>query len=429
MTNKDLTLFEELFKDSPEIKYPKQGEVISWTIIKIEKKNILVNVNNQFTGLVVSKEVGNTIDLSELKAGQSIDIMVLGDSIERGLLILSLKRANQIKNLSNLARYNEKSEIITVKPTEANKWGLLVDIDWLKGFIPVSQLTPIHYPRVEWAEPQKILDHLNWLVGQPFKVRVINVDENGKKIIFSEKAAIEENRTKALSALKEWAIVEWVVSGILSYGLFVTFDGLEWLVHVSEIDWGHVTDPSKFAKVWMTVKVKVIGLESEKISLSIKRLKDNPWDVLAKKYKLNDSITAPISRISKFGAFMDLEWGIQGLIHLSEISHGVVKDIREHVKVGEEVTAKIINFEPNKKRIGLSLKALQEAPKWEAKKAPAKKAPTKAPTKTEEDKIDAEVAETKKAPAKKAPAKKAAPKAKKEAPAKKAPAAKKEETK
>jgi len=358
----DLTLFEELFAASPEIKYPKQGEVISGTIIKIEKKNILVNVNNQFTWLVVAKEVGNTIDLNDLQDGQWIEIMVLGDSVERGLLILSLKRANQIKNLSNLTKYNESSEIITVRPTEANKWGLLVDIDGLKGFIPVSQLTPLHYPRVEGADPEKILAHLGALVGQPFKVRVINVDEAGKKIIFSEKAAIEENRGEALKNLKEGDIVEGTISGILSYGLFVTFDGLEGLVHVSEIDWGHVTDPSKFAKVWMKVKVKVIGLDSEKISLSIKRLKENPWDVLAKKFKLNDSITAPISRISKFGAFMDLEGWIQGLIHLSEISHGVVKDIRDHIKVGEEVTAKIINFEPEKKRIGLSLKALQETP-------------------------------------------------------------------
>lgn len=389
MTNKDLALFEELFNESPEIKYPKQGEVISGTIIKIEKKNILVNVNNQFTGLVVSKEVGNTIDLSDLKPGQNIDVMVLGDSIERGLLILSLKRANQIKNLTNLTKYNESSEIITVKPTEANKWGLLVDIDGLKGFIPVSQLTPLHYPRVEGADPEKILEHLNGLVGEPFKVRVINVDENGKKIIFSEKAAIEEDRSKALKTLKEGDIVEWTVSGILSYGLFVTFAGLEGLVHVSEIDWGHVTDPSKFAKVWMTVKVKVIGLDSEKISLSIKRLKENPWDVLAKKYKLNDSITAPISRISKFGAFMDLEGWIQGLIHLSEISHWVVKDIRDYIKVGEEVTAKIINFEPNKKRIGLSLKALQKAPK-EAQKTETKKETS------EEEKIDAEVSKDKK---------------------------------
>jgi len=226
------------------------------------------------------------------------------------------------------------------------------------------------------------------LVGLDFKVRVINVDEAGKKIIFSEKAAIQEMRGKALEKLKEGDIVEGIVSGILSYGLFVTFDGLEGLVHVSEIDWGHVTDPSKFAKVGMKVKVKVIGLDSDKISLSIKRLKENPWDVLSKKCKLSDIVEAPISRISQFGAFMDLDGGIQGLIHLSEISHGVVNDIRDFVKVGEIVQAKIINFEPKKKRIGLSLKALQEAPKDAKKKAPKKAtekkaAPKKATEKTE----------------------------------------------
>ena len=386
--DKDLALFEELFKASPEIKYPKIGEVITWTVEKVEKWNVLVNVNNQFSGLVVKKEVGNTIDSAELEKGQVIDIMVLGDSIEKGLLILSLKRASQIKNLSNLAKYNETEEIISVKPTEANKWGLLVDIDGLKGFIPVSQLTPVHYPRVEGADPEKILAHLEALVGLDFKVRVINVDEAGKKIIFSEKAAIQEMRGKALEKLKEGDIVEGIVSGILSYGLFVTFDGLEGLVHVSEIDWGHVTDPSKFAKVGMKVKVKVIGLDSDKISLSIKRLKENPWDVLSKKCKLSDIVEAPISRISQFGAFMDLDGGIQGLIHLSEISHGVVNDIRDFVKVGEIVQAKIINFEPKKKRIGLSLKALQEAPKDAKKKAPKKAtekkaAPKKATEKTE----------------------------------------------
>ncbi len=388
--DKDLALFEELFKDSPEIKYPKDGEVISWTIIKIEKKNIVVNVNNQFTWLVVNKELGNTVDLNELESWQVIDVMVLWDSIERWLLILSLKKANQIKSLTNLWKYFKSEKIITVKPIEANKWGLLVDIDWLKGFIPVSQLTPIHYPRVEWADPAKILEHLNSLIWQPFKVRVINVDEWGKKIIFSEKAAIQEERGKALEKLKEWDIVEWVVSWILSYGLFVTFNGLEWLVHVSEIDWGHVSDPSKFAKVWMKVKVKVIGLDTEKISLSIKRLKENPWDVLSRKCKLNDVIKAPISRIAKFWVFMDLQWWIQWLIHLSEISHWVVKDIRDFVKVWEEVSAKIINFEPKKKRIGLSLKALQKAPKWDVVEN-TKKIIEKSKV-SEEDKIDAEVA-------------------------------------
>ncbi len=405
-TKADMTLFQELFEKSPEIQYPKDGDVITGTIEKIEKKNILVNVNNQFTGLVISKELGNSVDFDALAPGQAIDVMVLGDSVERGLLILSLKRANQIKSLNTLNSNFETGEVMTVRPTEANKGGLLVDIDGLKGFIPVSQLTPLHYPRVEGADPEKILEHLESLLAVDFQVRVINVDDGGKKIIFSEKAAMEEQRTKALETLKEGDIVEWVVSGILSYGLFVTFDGLEGLVHVSEIDWGHVNNPGKFAKVGMKVKVKVIGLDSEKISLSIKQLKDNPWDVLSKKVKTGDTIKAPISRISQFGAFMDLDGGIQGLIHLSEISHGVVKDIRDHVKVGEEVEAKIINFEPNKKRIGLSLKALTPAP--EGTKEDTK--PVKKEGPSEEDKIDAEVAEkkpaAKKAPAKKAPAKK-----------------------
>lgn len=362
MANKDLALFEELFGASPEIKYPREGEVVNGTVVKIEKKNILVNVNNQFSGLVISKEIGNTVDINSIKSGDNVDVMVLGDSVERGLLILSLKRANQIKSLTNLSKYRNSEEVITVRPTEANKGWLLVDIDGLKWFIPVSQLTPLNYPRVEGADPAKILEHLQGLVGKDFKVKVINVDEAGKKIIFSEKAAISENRDKALGNLKVGDVVEGTVSGILTYGLFITFDGLEGLVHVSEIDWGHVNNPSKFAKVGQKIKVKVIGLDNDKISLSVKRLQENPWDVLARKYKVSDTVKAPISRISQFGAFMELDGGIQGLIHLSEISHGVVKDIRDFVKVGEEVEAKIINFEPKEKRIGLSLKALVEAP-------------------------------------------------------------------
>ena len=368
MVDNNITLFEELFSKSPEIKYPKEGEVVNWVVVKIEKKNILVNVNNQFSGLVISREVGNTVNLTSLNPWDPIEVMVLWDSVERWLLILSLKRANQIKNLSNLSKFRNSEEVIKVTATEANKWGLLVDIDWLKWFIPVSQLTPINYPRVEWADAGKILEHLEWLVWKEFKVRVINVDEDGKKIIFSEKAAISENRSKALETLKEWDVVEWTVSWILTYWLFITFDWLEWLVHVSEIDWGHVTDPSKFANVWEKIKVKVIWLDNDKISLSIKRLQENPWDVLAKKYKVWDVVKTTISRISQFWAFLNLDWWIQWLIHLSEISHGVVKDIRDHIKVWQEVEAKIINFEPKTKRIWLSLKALVEAPKREENK-------------------------------------------------------------
>lgn len=411
------SVFEELFQEAAQINYPKTGDLIEGTVLSVEGRVIIVDVNGQFTGIVSGKELGSSVDLNSVKAGDKVEAIVLWDSESKGLIILSLKRANQIKSLTNLNKYYESKEIIKVVPNEANKWGLLVDIDGLKWFIPVSQLTPIHYPRVEGADPEKILEHLEGLVGEEFTVRVINVDENGKKIIFSEKAAIEEKRGEALKSLKIGDTVEWVVSGILTYGLFITFDWLEGLVHVSEIDWGHVNNPSKFAKVGQKVKVMVIGMDEDKISLSMKRLQENPWDVLAKKYKLGDVVKAPVSRIAQFGAFLELVGGIQGLIHLSEISHGVVKDIKDFITVGETIEAKIINFEPKAKRIGLSLKALQEKPA--PKKAPAKKDEAKADDKKVEKK------ETKKA----APKKEAKAEDKKEVKAEKKAPAKKTEAK
>jgi len=313
----------------------------------------------------------STEDSSLIQSGDLVDAIVIGDDKDSGLFMLSLRKASQIKLIAKLHSNFDTKEIITVIPNEANKGGLLVDLDGIKGFIPVSQLTPMNYPRVEGANPEKILEHLGRLVGKPFKVRVINVDQDGKKIIFSEKAALEEARGVALQKLKIGDIVEGSVSGILTYGLFITFNGLEGLVHVSEIDWGHVSDPSKFAKVGDQVKVQVIGIDADKISLSMKRLKPNPWQVLAEKYKVNDIIEAPVMRISQFGVFLSLDGGISGLIHLSEISHNMVKDVSEYAKVGETVKAKIITFDPIAKRIGLSMKALEEAPIVAAPEAPA----------------------------------------------------------
>lgn len=187
---------------------------------------------------------------------------------------------------------------------------------------------------------------------------MINVDQNGKKIIFSEKAAIEEQRAAAMGTIKIGDIVEGHVSGILTYGLFVTFNGIEGLVHVSEIDWGHVNNPHKHARIGDKVTVQVIGIEGEKISLSIKRLKPNPWQVLADKYQVGDIIEAPILRLSQFGIFLELDGAISGLIHLSEIPADMSKNLEEKIHAGEMMKAKIITFDPIAKRIGLSLKAL-----------------------------------------------------------------------
>lgn len=355
--------FWEILKNSAPIISPKIWDVVTWIILSISSKMILVDLNSQFTGIIAGSDMHSSIDdISLLKVGDIVESIVIWDDKDSWLTILSIRKASQAKLITRLHSNFDTKEIITVIPNEANKGWLLIDLDGIKWFIPVSQLTPVNYPRVEWANAERILLHLNKLVGKSFKVRVINVDPDGKKIIFSEKAAVEEERWVALQWLKIGTQVEWVVSGILTYGLFITFSWLEWLVHVSEIDWGHVNDPSKFAKVGDKVKVEVIWIDTDKISLSMKRLKHNPWDELAKKYKVGDIIKAPVMRISKFGIFLSLDWWISGLIHLSEISNEMVKNAEDHVKVGDIVEAKVITFDPNEKRIGLSLKTTEEVP-------------------------------------------------------------------
>lgn len=384
-------------KGSAPIKTPMMGEIVTGAVISATQKMILVDINGQFTGIISGAHMHSSTDNTlDIKPGDMVDAIVIGDDKDSGLFVLSLRKASQIKLIAKLHSNFDTKEIITVIPNEANKGGLLIDLDGIKGFIPVSQLTPANYPRVEWANPERILEHLNRLVGKPFKVRVINVDQDGKKIIFSEKAALEEARGAALEKLKIGDNVDGVVSGILTYGLFITFNGLEGLVHVSEIDWGHVNDPSKFAKVGDKVTVQVIGIDADKISLSMKRLKANPWQVLAEKYKVGDVIEAPVMRISQFGVFLSLAGGISGLIHLSEISHDMVKEVGDYAQVGENVKAKIITFDPIAKRIGLSMKALEEAPVVEAPKEEKKeKTAEKKTTKKKEEVATKEAKEEK----------------------------------
>lgn len=335
------------------------GEVVGGTVVVSNQKMILVDLEGQFTGIITGNHMtSSTEDTTDIKPGDRIESIVIGDDAHSGLIHLSLRKASQVKLIEKLHSNFDTKEIITVVPNEANKGGLLIDLDGIKGFIPVSQLTPVHYPRVENANPEKILEHLNKLVGKPFQVRVINVDQSGKKIIFSEKAAIEEQRSQALQTIKVGDVVEGVVSGILTYGLFVTFHGVEGLVHVSEIDWGHVNNPHKHARIGDKVTVQIIGIEGEKISLSIKRLKANPWQVLSDKYQVGDIIEAPVLRLSQFGIFLELDGGVSGLIHLSEIPAEMMNGIEEKVHTGEMMKARIITFDSIGKRIGLSLKAL-----------------------------------------------------------------------
>ena len=355
----------------------KEGQKVKGTILKEIENGVLVNCENgAFTGVILSKEA------KELKRSQfnldpstELELEIINPSVrhEDGYYIVSVTRLLQYDVWKSVIAKFENDEIITVVPTEANLGGLLIDMHGIKGFIPLSQLAPIHYPRVEDGDQDAIFDKLLGLIGQEIKVRVINIDEEDRRIILSEREALKEEREKVLSELEVGKVFDWVVSGVSSYGLFVTIGGtVEGLVHISEITYGHVNDIDKLGKIGDKMQVKVIGLENGKISLSSKQLKGDPWEELPKRYQVGDIIEGEIVRFVPYGVFVRVYEDINGLVHLSELSQKSVNNPNEIVKLGQIVKAKLILIDPKNRKIGLSMKDLE--PKAEgAEEAPAKK--------------------------------------------------------
>ncbi len=352
---------DELMKDSADLKPPRPGTLIEGTVITIFKNKVLVDLDGISTGIISGHEAHDSLGtVKSLKVGDSISAYVLEEENEDGLVVLSLRKASQEKTWKKYVDAYEGNKTITVAPNEANKGGLLLNVDGIKGFIPVSQLAPLHYPRVDGADSTEIFNRLQKLIGVPLNVRIINLDRDGGKLILSEKAAEEDNRDQALDSLKIGGKIKGKISGIVKFGIFVTFDGLEGLVHISEIAWGHVKDPHDYGKIGDSVEVLVIGKEDDKISLSMKRLTPDPWIEAMKKFKVGTIFEGEINRITPFGAFMKLDDEINGLIHISELTDDEVADASKVIKVGDKVKAKVIAIDPEEHRVGLSIKALEE---------------------------------------------------------------------
>jgi small subunit ribosomal protein S1 len=357
------SIMEELLKSATDTVIPTPGALIDGTVVSILKNKVLVDLGSGYTGVISGHEAHDSFGtLKSLQEGDSVTAFVLEDENDDGLVVLSLRKASQKKSWNKFVTAYETNESITVIPSEANKGGLLLNIDGIKGFIPVSQLAPLHYPRVDGADSNQILTRLQKLAGVPLRVKVINLDRDGGKLIFSEKAAEEEKRGEALDKLEVGEKAKGRISGIVKFGIFVTFDGLEGLVHISEIAWGHVKDPHDYGRLGDDVDVLIIGKEGDKISLSMKRLVPDPWIEASKRYAVGTVIEGDVNRITPFGAFVKLDEEINGLIHVSEISEEEVTDASTILKVGEHIKAKIISIDPEEHRVALSIKALTEKP-------------------------------------------------------------------
>ncbi len=344
--------------------FPQAGELVEGSIIQLSKSRCLVDLcDGQAVGIISGRETHDSAGtFKKLEVGGPVKAVVVEEENEEGFFVISLRKAAQNTAWDRFEEYFEKGEVFEVKASEANKGGLLLEMDSIKAFLPVSQLAPLHYPRVNEANSTEILRRLQALIGIKFQVKVIALDREAGKLILSERAAEQENRSERLKDLKVGDVVKGKISGLVKFGLFVAFDGLEGLVHISEIAWGHVRNPADYGKLGDPVEVMVIGVDGEKISLSIKRLQEDPWVEAAKKYSPGTHIKGKINRITAFGAFVTLEKDINGLIHLSEISHDKVEEVEKVLRVGQEIEAEVINLDLDEHRIGLSMKAILPPP-------------------------------------------------------------------
>jgi len=356
-------IMEELLREQGGHVVPfVPGSVVEGTVLSSSASRIWVDIGGMAVGVIPEREL--SVLSSEMKPGDPISASVLVLEDERGNIILSLRRADRERITNELTARAKDGQPMPVKVSDANKGGLLIELGDYTGFLPVSQLASEHYPRVENGNPDEIYARLKDLVGQTLSVKVINFDQSQGKLIFSEKAAGDSIQEAKLQHIKEGEALEGTVTGIVDFGLFVRLgeddNALEGLVHISEIAWGRVTDIASLYNVGDKVKVLVVSTTDNRVSLSIKRLLPDPWQVVASKYKVGDLVKGLVTRVTPFGVFVRLDSDIDGLVHISEISNERITDPGTILHLGESFDFKIISIDPEQHRLGLSYKRLNE---------------------------------------------------------------------
>ncbi len=330
------------------------GDVIEGTVIAAEKHEVWLDLGPRGTGMVVGREIEYSQDI---KPGDVISASVMDPEDENGYAILSLKKVAKEKGWESLEVRFNAGEVFAVTAFDANKGGLLIEVDGIRGFLPVSQLSAENYPRVSGADKDEILHRLNSLTGKTLNVRVLDVNRRDNKLILSEKAAKREDTEGKVAKMKVGDAVTGVATGVVDFGIFVNVDGVEGLVHISEIAWDRVDNPSSYVKVGDKVQAKIISIDRDKLSLSMKQLMPDPWVKDAAKYKVGDEVEGKITRITPFGAFVQVTSSIEALVHISELSDSHVEDPSTLVKMGETKKFRIITIDAAAHKLSLSLKS------------------------------------------------------------------------
>jgi small subunit ribosomal protein S1 len=357
-----ISVMEALMNAHP-FEIPKVGDVLNGTVIDVSSNSALLDLGPLGTGVVLGKEMKDGLGSNaKLKVGDVVTATLTDLENEDGYIELSIREASYEKSWDDIESKRDNKDIVTTKVLEANKGGLMIEINGIVGFLPVSQLSSEHYPRVEDGDKNKILELLRKLIGQELTVRILDADREAEKLIGSEKAAQSEKEREIISNLKIGDTIEGEVSGVVDFGAFVKFpspngkkgEKLEGLVHISELAWQLIDDPREIVKMGDVVQAQIIGIEDTRISLSMKTLKEDPWSRVKEKYNVGDIVDGKVDKINHFGSFVYLDKDIHGLAHVSEFQDVYTgKKMEDIFKTGEVYKWKILSIEPKTHRMGL----------------------------------------------------------------------------
>ena len=333
---------------------PSVGDVVEGDVLGVEKSCVYINLTPYGTGIIFGKEFINARDvIKKINIGDKVSAKVVDAGNDDGYIELSLKEARQALIWDEAEAAIKNKTVLELPVEEANKGGLIINWQGIKGFLPASQLRAEHYPRINDGDKDKIIDELKKLVGKKISVAIITALPKEGKLIFSEKNLEKKSKQKMVDKYKVGDVCAGEITGIVDFGIFVKIeDGLEGLVHISEIDWTLVENPRSFYKVGEKVNVKIIEVKDGKVSLSIKALKENPWVEAEKKYKKGDEVKGVIIKFNKHGALASIEEGISGLVHISEF--GTETKMKEKLELGKSYAFKILLFEVKNQKMGLS---------------------------------------------------------------------------
>ena len=333
---------------------PSLDDLIEGPVISIDKGAVFIDLPPFGTGIIYGREFQNARDIiKRINVGDTVAGKVVGIGGKEGYIEISLKEARQALIWSEAEEAIRDKRIFELPITDANKGGLIINWQGLTGFLPASQLKPEHYPRISDGDKDKIFDELKKLVGEKLSVAIIGVSPKEGKLIFSEKSPETKDKENIVAHYTLGDELVGEVTGLVDFGVFVKIEeGLEGLVHISEIDWGLVDNPKTMFKIGEKVKVKVIEIKDDKISLSIKALKENPWREAEKKYKKDAIVDGVIIKFNKHGALASIEEGVAGLVHISEF--GSEEKLREKLEMGKVYTFKITLFDPKEQKMALS---------------------------------------------------------------------------